>query len=294
MNLIRRIENWAKENPVRTTFLFYPISELVKFVFDKANGADYSSLLGYLIEFLQIDFTVKTWHVLLLVVATVILIAVIGRMSNKNFVGVNRIAAKRRQIESSQINLAKHPFNSSTNSNQILNNEVGTFSIWAHVSDIHNRVHTNVRYMYIVGYATNGGNQSNNRSLARYPNAWAIQRITPTPSDNRGIWRFWCNNVDSKSTILDCTDILPGGWHLFSVAWSSSDNYIKFIVDEKVIAKSDFVNWPSDFSASMILGTWPTKSADHFFDSKIGPWRFIPMSYSEKLIRDYFKKRPEN
>lgn len=148
--------------------------------------------------------------------------------------------------------------------------------------------------MYIVGYATNGGNQSNNRSIARYPNAWAIQRITPTSSDTKGIWRFWCNNVDSKSTLLDYTEILSGGWHLFSVAWSASDNYIKFIIDEKVVGHSEFINWPSDFSACMILGTWPTKSADHFFDSKIGPWRFIALSYKEKEIRDYFKKRPES
>lgn len=109
MTTIQRIENWAKENPFRTTLLFYPISELVKFIVDKANGLDYSSLLSHLIALLKIDFNVKTWHVLLLVVITVVVISIIGRRKRNKVEVVNGTSSKPRELESSHIGLAKHP-----------------------------------------------------------------------------------------------------------------------------------------------------------------------------------------
>ena len=293
MSIFRRIEHWAKDNPIKLTFLSYPIAELTKFIFDTIKGVNYSSLLSSLIALLNIDFNVKTWHVLVIGVLIITWTFIKGRWKKHRSWDDDNNSSQVKPMESSNIGLAKHPFNSSLTS-QFLSTESGTFSIWGYATDIHNHVHPNVRYMYIIGYATNGGKESNNDALARYPNAWAIQRVTPSNTDSKGVWRFWCNNVEKKSTLIDCGEILPGGWHLFTVAWSAIDDYIKFIIDEKIVGEDKFVNWPSDFSSSVTLGTWPTRTPDHFFDSKIGPWRFTPSGYDKNSIRDFFKGKPSD
>lgn len=292
MSLLSRVEHWAKENPIKLTFLSYPIAELTKYTIDTIRGVNYSSLLSSLIRLLNIDFTVKTWHVLLIALFIIAVTIVRGKWRSK--MSDNNVTQSNiKSMESTQIGIARHPFNSSLNS-QFLNSESGTFSIWAYVTDIHNHVHPNGRYMYIIGYATNKGKDSNNNAVARYPNAWAIQRITPTKTDGGGIWRFWCNNVEKKSTLIDYKEILSGGWHLFTVIWSATDNYIKFIIDDKIVGEDKFINWPSDFSESVTLGTWPTRTPDHFFDSKIGPWKFIPSGYNRHFIKDFLNKRPKD
>jgi hypothetical protein len=293
MSAFRKIEHWAKENPIKLAFLTYPISEVTKFIYDTAKGADYSSLLSYMITFLNIGFSVKTWHVLSIGLIIIMVTIAISKWSKNKILDNGASSSNVKPMESSNIGMARHPFNSSLNS-QFLNTESGTFSIWAYVTDIHNHVHANGRHMYIIGYATNRGKESNNNALAKYPNAWAIQRIAPTKTDGKGIWRFWCNNVEKKSTLLDYGEILSGGWHLFTVAWSARDNYIKFIIDEKIVAEDKFINWPSDFSDSVTLGTWPTRTPDHFFDSKIGPWRFTPSGYDKSFIRGFLNKRPKD
>ena len=147
--------------------------------------------------------------------------------------------------------------------------------------------------MYIIGYATNGGNPLKNPILADYQNVWAIVRITPTENDNYGIWRFWCNNIEKELTRIDYKNPISGGWHLFSVSWSKNDNYIKFIIDCEVVAEDRFCNWPSDFSGTMMLGTWANKSGVHNFDSKVGPWKFIEIDYNKHIIEEYFENKPE-
>lgn len=147
--------------------------------------------------------------------------------------------------------------------------------------------------MYIIGYASNGGNPLNNPNLSVYPNAWAIARIVPTENDNIGAWRFWCNNISKDSTIIDYKKALSGGWHLFTVAWSSEDNYIKFVVDTEIVAEENFINWPSDFSESVLIGTWANRAGTHYFDSKVGPFKLIESKYDKELIAEYFKNKPE-
>jgi hypothetical protein len=195
-----------------------------------------------------------------------------------------------KSLEGKNISLAKPPFNASIDS-KFLSHNVGFFSIWAYVSEIHNRILSKRRFMYIVGHASNNGRQSDNELIARYPNAWAIERITPISTDKRGVWRFWCNNIDKKTTHLDYSGTINFGWHLFSVSWSIIENYIKFIIDGEVVSESEFRNWPKEYS-SLTLGTWPTRTADHFFDSKIGPWEFTPASFSNKLVNDLLRKEP--
>lgn len=290
---IRQIENWAKENPIKGALLLFPTFELLKFIFDYVTGADYSSLLNSLVTLLNVDFSVKAWHVLLIGGTIIILVVVRTRPRNNKVEGQIPAATENsRTLSSPNVAFAKYPFNASINS-QFLKSELGIFSIWGYVADVHNQVHSKGIYMYIIGHATNGGNESNNTSLARYPNAWAIQRIAPTSTNQKGIWRFWCNSTEKKTTHLDYAEVLSGGWHLFSVAWSVENNYIKFILDDKIVAQSEFLNWPTDFSSSIRLGRWASNDQKHFFHSKIGPWRFLSSKYSEDIILDYLKKRPE-
>lgn len=192
--------------------------------------------------------------------------------------------------ESYGIKKADQKFNVTLNS-KFLNSENGIFSIWAYVSDVHNS--NPKQHKYIVGYATNGGRELKNTELAKYPNAWAICRVTPIDSYPKGLWRFWCNNVSKEQIRIETEKILNGGWHLFSVAWSRKSNYIKFIIDKDILGEEEFKYWPSDFSEPMRIGTWPTKSPGHYFESLIGPWRFVQSEFDMRFIGDYWNKKPD-
>lgn len=169
--------------------------------------------------------------------------------------------------------------------------EKGIFSIWVNITDYHNRIQLQRKNLYIVGYATNNGVSLRNPKLANYPNAWAILRITATEADNLGIWRFWCNNIRTELTHLDYKEPLSGGWHLFSVAWSKENNYIKFIIDRDIVAEGQFANWPTDSSGIMMVGTWSNKAIVHNFDSKLGPIFITKSEYNENLIKGILKNR---
>jgi hypothetical protein len=193
-------------------------------------------------------------------------------------------------IKGGEVNLAKSPFNSSINS-EILGYESGVFSIWAYVADVHNKVYNEQLNMYIVGYATNNGQDLLNPKMARYPNAWAIGRVAPTKEHPLGTWRFYCNNSDKSYTQLNFTNLLSNGWHLFSVAWSKEKNYIKFIIDKSEVVQNVFTNWPSDFSHSIQIGTWPGRDPNFYFNSKIGTWQFVPSPYEFSLIEKFSEQK---
>jgi len=175
---------------------------------------------------------------------------------------------------------------------RFLNNDMGIFNLWAYVRDEHNAIHSNNRNMYMIGYATNGGEPLNNPSYARYPNAWSISRIVPTKNNQIGIWRFWCNQTDKNKTYLDYSKPLSDGWHLFTISWSKDNDYIKFIIDCNVVAEEKFINWPTDFSGSIVLGSWANKHPIHYFSSNVGPWEYIKSGYDEDKIKKYFNKPP--
>jgi hypothetical protein len=147
--------------------------------------------------------------------------------------------------------------------------------------------------MYLVGYASNRGEDLNNPSLARYPNAWSISRVAPTHKNQLGLWRFHCNNITKDFTQLNFKGPLPNGWHLFTVSWSVKGNYIKFIVDDAIADESAFHNWPSDYSHSIHLGIWASRAKEFYFNSKVGPWQFVPLGYNTSIIEQLVKLKPE-
>ena len=188
--------------------------------------------------------------------------------------------------------LATEGFASSINT-QFLNTENGIFNVWGYVNDDHNKIYPKRRHMYLLGYATNNGISLKNPSTANYPNAWAISRLTPTNEDNLGKWRFWCNNISKDLTHLDYSKMLTGGWHLFTISWSKTSNYIKFIIDNDIVVEDSFKNWPTDYSGSLMLGTWSNKASVHYFNSKVGHWKFIEKEYNYHLINEYFENKPK-
>ena len=199
---------------------------------------------------------------------------------------------KGNTIESDKIYNAIPNFNS-TISNSILDSESGTISIWAFVNDLHNIISPTSKYKYLLSFATNNGKKLNNPSLADYPNAWSISRVTPTNTNHFGYWRFWCNNVGKETVDIRYEKPLQSGWHLFSVCWSRDDNNIIFLIDGEIVGKSEFRNWPSDLTGSFYLGRWPDTSPVHYFDSKIGPYQFRYEGYNEKNIKEMLRNKPK-
>jgi Cdc6-like AAA superfamily ATPase len=198
-----------------------------------------------------------------------------------------------KTIRGNEIIMARPNGTNSSITGSILEEPEGIFSIWGLVSDIHYVRSDTARNMYLVSYASNSGKDLKEPSVARYPNAWAIYRSKPTAQNPSGAWIFHCNGVKNESTQIATNETLSPGWHLFSVAWSSKSNYIKFLVDTQVAGQSSFSNWPSDFSHVIKLGTWPTQAPEFYFNSKIGHWQFIGKSYDEETIEALILQKPK-
>lgn len=189
-----------------------------------------------------------------------------------------------------EVFFAKPGFNYTFNSN-ILNNNEGTFSVWGLVSNNHYELGEKRRYLYLVSHALNEGKEHNNPLISRYPNSWAIVRRTPSKNDTTGEWVFFCYGMERTITEIKTSSIL-NGWHLFTVSWSKKDNLIIFIIDDKTIGESSFVNWPEELSPSMYLGTWPSRHPSHFFNSKLSNYIFKPMKYTKIWLNTILSNKP--
>ncbi|MFW5805227.1 MAG: hypothetical protein ACOCVX_01745 [Bacteroidales bacterium] len=255
--------------------------------------------------FFTIKIDAPLWLLLflcLIIIVVLIIKAIRIIKTGQNFSKLNfqlkRLSSKKDNKTQKNLKLSSLPSFKPQKADQKLNvnlnsrflgSEKGVFSIWAYVSDVHNK--KTKEFKYIISYATNKGKEFGNPELARYPNAWAICRVTPTDRYPKGIWRFFCNNVTKEQVRIEMYDTLNSGWHLFSVAWSKKGNYIKFIIDKDIVGVEDFENWPSDFSESIRIGTWPTKSPSHYFESKIGYWQFVESEFHMQVISEYWNKK---
>jgi hypothetical protein len=246
-------------------------------------------------QFLKINIPI--WIILLIVISIIVMILIKKskhiekRQPDKGELKTNTINSKPVNKIEIKINVAKPGFNSTINSD-ILKSNNGTYSIWAFASDIHYKIDTRRKFLYITSHATNNGNPFKNPALAVYPNAWAISRITPTESDNIGSWRFFCNGIDRNQVILE-SDKNLSGWHLFSITWSKNSNFIKFVIDNEIVGETNFESWPSEFSGNIYIGTWPNRAAGHYFNSKISQWYYTDKSYNEELINRILESKPE-
>lgn len=291
---------WSKVFAAGILAIFSGLWVIVRSIFSKIS---ISASISDFWKFINKEISVPLWLLFLFVVLVIYYVWILFRKRRRIKPNAPQkiIEAKKKtsienqeikQISSSKTIIAKPGLPLTTLNSSFLECKNGIFNIWVFVSDIHNTIQQKCRHMYIVGYATNAGNPLRNPALANYPNAWAISRLTPTPNDNYGIWRFWCNSIENKLTHLDYKEPLSGGWHLFSVSWSNAKEYIKFIIDCKVVSESKFENWPTDISRTMFLGTWPNKAPVHYFDSQIGPWKFFESEYNKDLIYNFYNEKP--
>lgn len=191
----------------------------------------------------------------------------------------------------SKIYFARPGFDNTLSGNS-LQQDKGIVSIWAHVTDIHNLITEKKRFLYILGYATNDGKELNNPMMARYPNSWHIVRITPTKENPTGFWKFGCNSIEKKSLEISSNKLLDG-WHMFSVIWSRNDNYVIFLIDDDIIDKKELSVWPTNFTKSIFVGTWPNKASGHFFNSEVGNLKIMNSGYDKTLIKELYANKPK-
>lgn len=296
-----KVKEWLKnnwENTLYTGVFSFMITLVLSFIWGFfisviKNEAFWNSLLSIFSQ----DVKMPVW--LIIIIITLLFSSIFFKMrkfkepkimNKKCFKTDKSQNGIEDSIKGNEIVKADQKINITLNSN-FLGSKAGIFSIWAHVSDVHNE--NSNRYMYIVGYATKKGVEQKTPGYATYPNAWAINRIRPHDKCPKGKWRFWCNNAGTEQIRIDYDEIIQSGWHLFTVAWSERSNYIKFIIDKNEIGQRDFEHWPSDFSENVRIGTWPNMAPGHFFDSRIGPWRFVKSEFDMRIIEDYFKNKPE-
>ncbi len=205
--------------------------------------------------------------------------------SKSNVQDIEKVISNSKEID------LRQGMNSSITGNIILSKEKGVFLIWAEVSDIHNIIRDDTKFQYIVSYASNGGKDMKNPLYAKYPNAWAICRVTPSQKDHLGSWKFWCNDNSIPRTNIEFKKVLNNGKHLFTIAWSKRNDYIKFFVDRDLVGENKFEFWPTDFNHSIIIGNWVDKKNDHNFNSKVGGFYFVEKEFDKRIIDNIIEEK---
>lgn len=180
--------------------------------------------------------------------------------------------------------------NGSVLSSEILHRTEGTVAVWVNVAHEDTK-HGLRRYRYIVSHTTNPRQNKTNRALAAYSNAWALLRITPNDSMPKGRWEFWCNGVQAGSVKLNTDENISLGIHLFSVCWSKSGNYIRFLIDDVLIGESPFQYWPDSFSGSLVLGNWVIPHPYHKLSSGVGPLITSSKPLSDEQLQLLLEKK---
>ncbi len=180
-----------------------------------------------------------------------------------------------------------------TMSSDILAEPRGTLSVWARVTDEHHKLQSRRPLnQYIVSHAANRGLNYGNSEYARYPNAWAIRRITPCMEAKAGAWSFWCNAMEPPKLEINNPAKLAAGWHLFTVEWSADKNFVRFYIDDELAGQDEFRLWPKGLTGSMVLGTWVHDYPNHRFNSEVGPCYTIPRTMKEGELAKMLAARP--
>ena len=305
---MNKLVNWIKENwrdPVWSKVISFIIISIITGI-----GTGIWSLIKNIPWLQTFEIIIKALFYKLLIPIYLIIIFVVflgyfivrASKNKKNkseskskLINKEQKTPKSRHLQSFDINTKTFKANGGIvpfPSTSFLTFDKGVFNIWAEVDNVHSQIYPHKRFMYIIGYSKGKGNPGNNPSLARYPSAWAISRITPTQNDHFGKWRFWCNNISNELTQIDFDGTLSGGWHAFSISWSKQKNYIKFIIDGKIVGQSEFKNWPTSIDKELSLGTWPTKQGVHNYEARIGPANFFETENYENCISEFLKQKP--
>lgn len=177
-------------------------------------------------------------------------------------------------------------------STKILEQESGTIAVWAKVTDAHNKLYPIRRHLYIIAHAGNNGLKLGNPHMAKYPNAWAIERVAPTGSMPNGLWRFYCNGMRKDQVIISTEEIHSSGWRLFTVEWSKPSNFIRLHIDGDQIGESQFAHWPEDVTGDFALGTWARDAVTFRFNSDIGPVITQPNELRPGQLDELLRGRP--
>lgn len=158
-----------------------------------------------------------------------------------------------------------------TISADFLKNKEGALTVWVEVNDNHNT--GNDMYRYILGHDSNNGLLVG----SKFHDAWAL-------SKEKNHWCFWTTNTkgDGMGKKLVDKRKLGNGWHLFSIVWSTENNFIHLYVDERKRGSSEFINWPDKSTGNLYIGTWPSLDPKNYIETKVGNLKI----YSQSLVPD--------
>ncbi|MFA5031684.1 MAG: P-loop NTPase fold protein [bacterium] len=176
--------------------------------------------------------------------------------------------------------------------NYFLGEKEGTFSIWAKVTDEHN---SSTKHMYIIGTASDGGRRigisASQGTVDFYMNVFAIARM-----GSKKCWSFWCTNDKGEEKLIDSDSnkALSVGWHLFTVCWSKTKGFVSFYIDTMSINKPKeekvIESWPVTYG-ECVIGTWPNRAKEHYFNSEIGYWEIFNKVISEDDIKEIYDEK---
>ncbi|MFA5033498.1 MAG: P-loop NTPase fold protein [bacterium] len=172
--------------------------------------------------------------------------------------------------------------------NSFISNSEGTFFIWAKVTE---KLNSTTGNKYIIGYATNKGEYTNIGGKNTYINVFAIARFGDEKS-----WSFWSKGKhEHKGLFVGSPDSekLSEEWHLFTVCWSKTKHggFIGFYIDNKLRGQIEGVfDWPEDYSGDCYIGMWPNSAEEHYFDSKIGPYKILKEVVVPEYIKTYYEE----
>ena len=189
---------------------------------------------------------------------------------------------------------AADPSSALTVGTDVLESPQGTVGLWTFVDDPGRGIRNLKNNRYLVAHAGNKGRMATVASTRAYIDVFALSCSPVDKARSDLIWRFYVSNKTGERTTLKIEDRLSSPhWHHFAVRWDHTAPSLEFLVDAMVVAATaDFRScWPTSLGA-LTFGSWVSRGAIHFIESKIWRVQIAPRWMTDEELREEMSHLP--
>lgn len=285
--MIKRFESWFKDKPVTGTIIGTFLGSVLLIAVLKGLNilpSIFDWIIQVILSFVKISIRI---NVLIFIVAVLgpfsILFSHIIKRKKLNIHNTeNVVLPLLTKIDSNKQNEIKIR-------SDFLKQKEGTFQIWAWIE---NKNYPKKQFEYFISHCGEDptkkvliSSKIINADRNIYPFAWAIGRVMP----NSVYQLFYNNKIDQVNIAKELN--LTEDWHLFSVTWSDKSKEVIFYIDDNLIGKGPFENWPNKLDNYIVVGTWPSKHKPHYFESFLSKPKILSKVLDENQIVKCYTKR---
>jgi len=186
--------------------------------------------------------------------------------------------------------------NAKTFSADFLKHTEGTFCLWAFLSEEqfgHQGWRTLLSHCGNDGLPKTvtieiGGDDDQTEPATRkvLVNQFAIRFGYKNASHPTGVIGFFWSDAHGSGVQINGARDPEHDWHLLTVVWSKSRNFVKTYVNNRYQDGRDFRGWPEEILPQCLLGTWPGNARAQYANTRLGDIRFYRTAVEyEDIVR---------